>query len=133
MKFLLDGISEERPILRVFHIVVLGWAVKTLVAYVLLHHADLVGFFIIGISFLAEKVSVAHSDADEVRVSTDDDDGPQEFSEEVVLLLELKVARLRGSPSVVDKLLLVDPHEVDDGPSSNQGGRNDDQDAGAEE
>jgi len=47
--------------------------------------------------------------------------------------LELEIAGLGSSPSIVDVFLLVDPHEVDDSPSSNERGGDDNKDAAAEE
>jgi len=80
-----------------------------------------------------EEVSVSDGDAKEVSPEGDDDDGEEELSEDVVLLLELDVALLGGAPAVVDGVLLVDPHEVDHGPDGVEGGRHDDHDAGAVE
>jgi len=82
---------------------------------------------------LAHEVSVSDSDTDEVRVAGEEDDRVQELSEDVVLLLELEVAGFRGSPSVVDVFLLVNPDEVDHGPGGNEGSGDDDEDASAEE
>lgn len=80
-----------------------------------------------------EDVSVSDGDAQEVRPEGDDNDGEEELSEDVVLLLELEVALLGGAPAVVDGVLLVDPDEVDHGPDGDKGGRHDDHDAGAVE
>merc|ERR1719243_62002 len=71
-------------------------------------------------SLFSEEVSVSGDNTDEVGEEGDDDDSGQELSEDVVLLLELKVARFGGSPAVVDVFLLVDPHKVDDGPGGNE-------------
>jgi hypothetical protein len=81
------------------------------------------------VSSFPEEVSVSRGNADEVREASQDDDGGQELSEDVVLLLELEITRLGSSPSVVDVFLLVDPHEVDDSPSSNEGSGDHDEDA----
>ena len=85
------------------------------------------------ISLSLEEVGVSQGDAQEVRPQSDDDDGEEELSEDVVLLLELHVVLLGGAPAVVDGVLLVDPHEVDDGPDGNEGGGHNDHDAAAEE
>jgi len=90
------------------------------------------GFVFLG-SFLTEEVSISGGNTDEVRVEGQDDNSSQEFSEDVVLLLELEVARFGSSPAVVDVFLLVDPHEVDDGPGSNEGSRDHNKDATAGE
>ena len=80
-----------------------------------------------------EEVSISDAHAEEVRPKGEDDDGEEELSEDVVLLLILDVAIFVAAPAVVDGVLLVDPHEVDDVPDGDQGGRNDDHDATAEE
>jgi hypothetical protein len=85
--------------------------------------------FLIFTPGLTKEFSVPVGNTDEVGEQSQDDDGSQKLSEDVVLLLELEVTGLRSSPSIVDVFLLVDPYEVDDSPSSNQGGGDDNKNA----
>lgn len=93
----------------------------------------LVSFLLLLVLLSLESGGVAAADADEVGVEGDDDDGPGELTEDVVLLGVLDVALLGGAPAVVDGVTLVDPHEVDDNPGGDKGGGDNDHDAATAE
>lgn len=92
-----------------------------------------VSLFVLVTHLLTEEISVSEGHTDEVRVQSKQDDCVQEFSEDVVLLLELEVASFGSSPSIVDEFLFVNPDEVDDSPGGNEGSGDDNEDASAEQ
>lgn len=105
--------------------------VKGLLGEFLLSGSLEVSLLVLLVSLHSEGILVGGGHADEVGVGGHDDDAPGEFSEDVVLLLVLDVALLGGAPAVEDMVSLVDPDEVDGGPGSHEGSRDDHEDGSA--